>query len=292
MRLNDRDPIELSMYRKKAEKTPGPADSSKVEACLAGPAIHRTWISAYRSGENEEFFSLAFDYIARTLGAPVDSLILDAGCGTGDHAIRLAKRGFIVEAIDISDTAVSLARRAVSEQGLAGRINVRAANLRCLPFTDGLFPYALCWGVLMHIPEVERAVAELSRVLAPGGMLVIGENNLHSVQSLAMRALLSAMGRSKDRFRRTASGIEEWQRTEGGMLMTRDTDMGWLTREAARNGLILKKRVAGQASNLYAWLSSPLLKKATHSFNRLWFRHVRLPYLAFANILIFMKRNS
>lgn len=271
------------------ERTATKIDSLKVEECLSGNAIHHSWMAAYRSGQNEAFFSLAFDYIARTLRAPKGSLILDAGCGTGDHAIRLADRGFTVQGVDISETAVSLARDAVRKRGMSDRISVRQANLRSLPFDDGRFPYVLCWGVLMHIPEIEKALAELARVLARGGLLVLGENNVRSIQSLAMDALMRMMRKNKGNRKRTMAGLEEWQRTDEGMLVTRDTDIGWLVRHAKRNGLALKHRTAGQASNLYAWLSSTTLKKIIHAFNILWFNYIRIPQPAFGNILIFRK---
>lgn len=63
--------------------------------------IHQEWVSIYRTAENEPFFELAFDCIVNVLNAPINSSILDGGCGTCAHSIRLASRGFIVYAVGL-----------------------------------------------------------------------------------------------------------------------------------------------------------------------------------------------
>jgi len=68
--------------------------SEDVKNTLAKLDVHEEWVKHYRTPENEPFFKLAFDYIAGVLDAPRDSIILDAGCGTCQHSVRLAKRGF------------------------------------------------------------------------------------------------------------------------------------------------------------------------------------------------------
>src|SRR5919112_2064790 len=85
---------------------------------------------------------------------------------------RLPRRGFGVRAVDFSESALEMGRAYVEAQGLGDRIELGRESLLELSFPDESFDYALCWGVLMHVPDAERAVAELARVLRPGGMLV------------------------------------------------------------------------------------------------------------------------
>lgn len=271
---------------------PAGAEYRDGEECLGDPEIHRKWIDAYRNPANEKFFSLAFDFIAGEFDGSAASDVLDAGCGTCSHSIRLARRGLTVKGVDISKEVVKTAQKALKEKGLADRIGVGCANLRSLPFRDGQFPGVLCWGVLMHVPEVRNALAELARVLAPGGIMVIGENNMRSVQAVALSGLRRLSGKGKGRTRRTAEGSENWYPTRTGALVTRETDMGWLVRECEANGLFLKTRVAGQMSDLYAWTSSPVLKKAVHLLNILWFKYVRIPQPSYGNIVVLQKARN
>lgn len=79
--------------------------SKLVEKCLVRPDIHQQWASAYyMAPENESFIEPAFDYIVHVLTAPNNSTILDAGCGKCAHSIRLANRGFLVKAVDFSES--------------------------------------------------------------------------------------------------------------------------------------------------------------------------------------------
>src|SRR5262245_33154668 len=148
--------------------------SDLVQRSLAQPELHRQWSHTYRQAENERFFDLAFDSIVDFFHAPRYSTILDAGCGTGEHAIRLAQRGFFVRAIDVSDTALEEARTNIRMNKLEAQIHVQQEDLLSLSFPDETFKYILCWGVLMHIPALETALGELTRVLQPGGVLALG----------------------------------------------------------------------------------------------------------------------
>jgi hypothetical protein len=64
--------------------------------------------------------------------------------------------------------------------------------------------------------------------------------------------------------------------------------MGFIE-ECGRNGLSLKERTAGQASDLYAWFSSPIVRRSIRAINRFWFRYVKAPGLACSNIPVFAK---
>ncbi len=99
--------------------------------------------------------------------------ILDAACGTGRYAFLLAQRGARVSGIDASKDMLAHARRKADQFGLA--IDLRLSDLAELPFPDGSFDLAICALAFCHLPDIRPAVAELARVLRPGGRLVLSD---------------------------------------------------------------------------------------------------------------------
>lgn len=264
--------------------------TESAESTLQKSSIHEEWVDNYRTPENEKFYAMAFDYIAKAFAAPPGATVLDAGCGSCAKSRNLVDRGFQVVGSDLSESALALARAALQGTRYADRIRLEQQNLLKLSFADASFDYAVCWGVLMHVPEVDKAIAELSRIMAPNGRLAISEGNMHSVQSRLLRLLkrLFRLGHSEVVF--TPAGVENWEDTEDGRLMTRQADMRWLVGEFEKHGMVLESRVAGQFSELYWLVPTTLLKRLIHAFNTLWFRYIRLPGPAFGNILVFRKR--
>jgi SAM-dependent methyltransferase len=98
---------------------------------------------------------------------------LDAACGTGRYALKLAEAGARVAAADASEEMLAHARRKAAERQLG--IEVRLGDLRQLPFGDASFDLVVCALALCHLPELTPAVQELARVLRPGGRAVISD---------------------------------------------------------------------------------------------------------------------
>jgi SAM-dependent methyltransferase len=102
---------------------------------------------------------------------PFDSLadndVLEIGCGTGVHTRLLASAGARVTAVDLTPTAVELTRRRIELAGLSA--DVLEADAEHLPFADASFDYAWSWGVVHHSFDTDRVLAEVARVLRPGG---------------------------------------------------------------------------------------------------------------------------
>lgn len=265
-------------------------ESENVEKTLQGSEVHQEWEDSYRTEENEIFYDDVFDYVTSALRAKPKSTILDVGCGIGAHSVRLAKRGFSVLGVDFSEYILKKAEINIRQNGLSDNVTLKRESILALSFADGTFDYILCWGVLMHIPDVEKAISELSRVLKQGGILVISEGNMHSLQSMILRNLKLLLGKERATVKRTAPGLEYWTSSPAGMLLTRQADVRWLKNKLNEEGITVTKHVAGQFSELYTRFSSPLLRKLIHLFNRFWFNYVKIPALAFGTILIARKR--
>jgi len=93
--------------------------------------------------------------------------VLDVGCGTGSLTFALPRIASIasVTGIDLTDAYVEFSRAQNSDP----RITFQAADARALPFEDNSFDRAFSMLVLQFIPDAARAVAELRRVVRPGG---------------------------------------------------------------------------------------------------------------------------
>ncbi len=105
--------------------------------------------------------------------APGDRL-LDLGCGAGRHAAEACRRGATVVALDMSAPDLKEARDRLGEVDPDRKrsIAVQGDALR-LPFADGSFDRIIAAEVLEHIPADEAAMAELARVLRPGGLAAV-----------------------------------------------------------------------------------------------------------------------
>jgi len=98
------------------------------------------------------------------------SRVLEVGCGWGELAEWIARdTGAEVVAVDLSPRMVELAR----ERG----IDARVADVQQLPFADGEFDLVVAAWMLYHVPELDRGIRELARVLRPGGRLVAVTNS-------------------------------------------------------------------------------------------------------------------
>src|SRR5260370_17155759 len=109
------------------------SQSELVQNFLARPEIHQRWTRDYRTAGNEAFYEQAFDYILHVLKPAPDATFLDAGCGSCAHSVRLARRGFNVQAPDFSESALAMARENVEVKALQDRITVGPHRLLSLP---------------------------------------------------------------------------------------------------------------------------------------------------------------
>jgi SAM-dependent methyltransferase len=100
--------------------------------------------------------------------------VLECGCGTGSHAFALAAAGAKVAGIDISPEGIAQARERAAAERLEGCLDLRVMDAEALEFPAGSFDLVCGSGILHHL-DLERALAELCRVLRPGGRAVFFE---------------------------------------------------------------------------------------------------------------------
>ncbi len=148
-------------------------DPEAVLAEYASPDGLEGRRAAYRHAEGTDAVETAFAAVAEV--APRS--ILEAGSGPGMLAARMAAEfGAAVVALDVSARMVELAR----ERG----VDARLGDVQDLPFDDAEFDCAVAAWMLYHVADVDRALAELARVLRPGGRLVAVTNDLDHMAEL------------------------------------------------------------------------------------------------------------
>ncbi|MBM3300242.1 MAG: ubiquinone/menaquinone biosynthesis methyltransferase [Deltaproteobacteria bacterium] len=105
------------------------------------------------------------------------STYLDVGCGTGDMALEIIRHapGSIVVGIDPSEGMLEIGRRKVSAAGLEHAITLEKGDVLDLHFGDDTFDGAITAFCLRNVTDRKKALAEMFRVIRPGGLLVILE---------------------------------------------------------------------------------------------------------------------
>jgi SAM-dependent methyltransferase len=109
----------------------------------------------------------SFDLLAKLAG---DRPVLDVGCGPGRTTGLLAARGLQVVGIDLSPGMIGIARRDHPE------LDFRVGTMTGLDLPDDEFGGVVSWWSIIHLPRavVPQAFGEFHRVLAPGGVLLLG----------------------------------------------------------------------------------------------------------------------
>jgi len=105
---------------------------------------------------------------------PANGKVLEIAPGPGYFCIELAKLGsYQITGLDISKSFVEIARRNAAEAGL--KIDFRQGNASNMPFKDNTFDFTFCQAAFKNFSEPVKAIAEMYRVLRPGGLSVIAD---------------------------------------------------------------------------------------------------------------------
>jgi ubiquinone/menaquinone biosynthesis C-methylase UbiE len=115
--------------------------------------------------------------IADGLHLPSETDALDAGCGAGFMSIGLAGLGARVLAVDTVSQMLDNTRRNVQKRGLGERVKLARADAANLPLSDERFGLVVALGLVPWVPSPPATLAELTRVLEPGGYLILSASN-------------------------------------------------------------------------------------------------------------------
>lgn len=139
-------------------------------------------------GEQEDFHRWLFAHV----GAPRAARVLEVGSGTSRLWAVNADEvppGWRLTLTDISEGMLDATREVAADAGLS--VGVLRVDVQDLPFADGSFDLAFANHMLYHLPDLDRGVAELRRVLTPGGLLVAATNG--EAHLLELRELLAPL---------------------------------------------------------------------------------------------------
>lgn len=126
------------------------------------------------------------DFIVKATGLQIGSHVLDVGCGPGRHSLELARRGMLVEGIDISEEFVRLARKSAETESLdsATFARVDARTLVDDSTRANTYDVVIClcqgaFGMMREDGDDRRVFAGLASALKPGGTLIMSAFNAY-----------------------------------------------------------------------------------------------------------------
>jgi ubiquinone/menaquinone biosynthesis C-methylase UbiE len=119
------------------------------------------------------------------IGPVASKRLLDVGCGDGALASEFARRGAIVTGLDVDPEMIAGARRRTEIE--ATQLQLIEGQAERLPFSDAAFDRVFAVTLLCFASDADRAMMEMTRVLKPGGRLVIGELGRWSLWAMHRR---------------------------------------------------------------------------------------------------------
>jgi SAM-dependent methyltransferase len=169
--------------------------------------------AAWESASGPDPRQVAFEAVAEV----EPQRVLEVGSGRGELAARIADEvGATVVAVDQSERMVELAR--------ARGVEAIVGDVQALPFRDGQFDCALAAWMLYHVPDLNRAVAELRRVLRTTGRLVAVTNSQWNLPELWGR-----FGKEAERVHTFSAETGEWALLRHFTVVTRRDVRGTVT---------------------------------------------------------------
>lgn len=152
------------------------------------PADYAAWRGSSLGAITE---ALERRLILELLGEVRGKRVLDVGCGDGDLAVELARRGATVVGLDASPAMIAAARERAARA--AAPVTFAIGTADALPFDAGSFDAVVAVTILCFVADGAPAFAEAARVLRPGGVFVIGELGRWSSWA-AMRRIRAWLG--------------------------------------------------------------------------------------------------
>lgn len=123
---------------------------------------------------------------------PPGALVLDIGCGVGRHCIYLGARGFRMAGMDVSPSGVKQSQAACAARNIP--FDGRVSDMSTLPWSDSTFDAALSTSTIHHQlrAALVRSMAEVARVLKPGGLFLVDLECTQTAKYAERRALVEA----------------------------------------------------------------------------------------------------
>lgn len=140
------------------------------------------------SGWSPQGLSLRMEAYLKVLPSfnlPPEARVLDLGCGAGAYSRVLAESGLRVVGVDYAWRVAVQARQRVT----TAPVEFLSADATCLPFADARFDHVVCVGLFQSLQRHQSAMAEISRVLKPGGTLCLMTLNRRNLKNRLDRRL-------------------------------------------------------------------------------------------------------
>ena len=196
------------LVREQVGPTPAAAqDQRRLQVALAERRTKSQEFFSSSAGQwdrvRDELFGDRFHLAAFAAFAEGEWTVGDLGCGTGTVSAALAP--FVARVVAVDGSAAMLQAAKKRLQGF-DNIDLRRGELESLPIDDARLDAATLMLVLHHVPEPERALAEASRVLKPGGRVVLVDMLPHDRESYRQQMGHVWLGFSDEHVRRLLAG--------------------------------------------------------------------------------------
>ncbi len=181
------------------------AGQPSLEEALSTPQTKRRYVRRLFSviADRYDLITVLLSYgqdrrwkrrLAGMAGSHDTGRVLDLACGTGDITFEMASRARHVTGLDITIRMLELAR--LKPAAGEHRVGFVAGDMMALPFEDGTFTVVTTGYGLRNVPELQVALAEIARVLVPGGLLLSLDFNRpgHPVARSIYLAYLTIVG--------------------------------------------------------------------------------------------------
>ena len=184
----------------------GSQDQRRLQATLADRRTKSQEFFSSSAGQwdrlRDDLYGERFHLGALAAFAQAEWVMGDLGCGTGETSATLAPFVQHVIAVDASAAMLQAARKRLQP---FDNVELRRGDLEALPIDDARLDAATLMLVLHYVPEPERALAEVSRVLKPGGRLVLVDMLPHDRDSYRQQMGHVWLGFPEDRVARMLS---------------------------------------------------------------------------------------
>lgn len=157
--LTERQRRELEFYNQFSKRN----EPSEVNFDVIAGEETRPWNSYWR----------VFEIAKQSFGSEGQRL-LDFGCGAGTNSLIFARIGYETYGFDLSPSNVSIAERLAQKYGVTEQIHFSVGAAEALDYEDEFFDVIVGVDILHHV-QISQALAECSRVLKPGGLVIFHE---------------------------------------------------------------------------------------------------------------------